>query len=55
MVVSVVEKVWNKVQSLVKLRLMLLSWSFESGSAEEVVVNVLKGIRRDFPERMWAA
>ena len=55
MVVSVVENVWERVHRLVKLREIEVSWSFESGKADDVVVNVLKGINKLFPERMWAA
>ena len=36
----VIENVWKRVQSLVKLRLMLVSWSFESGRAEVEVATI---------------
>ena len=55
MAVSVVENVWKRVHSLVKLREIEVAWLFESGKADDVVVNVLKGINKLFPERIWAA
>ena len=50
--VSVVEKVWNNVQSLVKFLETEVSWSFESGSAEEVVVNTFVGINKLLPDNI---
>ena len=50
--VSVTEKVWKSVHSLVNLREIELSWAFESGSALAVVVNVLNGTHELLPDNI---